>query len=148
MSVVKRTLPQPIGLTICELLTRFDAEGRFDLVRLLRVWPEVVGEGIARRTEVVQLKFNVATVKVAGAMWLQELSLMKPQILERLHQVLGATTIKDLRFVQGRLSRRQTPRLQPLARGLRRAIALPELADPGLRQAFDSLIEAWGRAPR
>jgi hypothetical protein len=30
----------------------------------------------------------------------------------------------------------------------RKAIALPELKDPELKRAFESLIEAWGRSPR
>jgi len=57
--------------------------------------------------------------------------------------------VRDLRFVQGRLSRRPArPRLRTVARAPRRAIELPELKDPELRRAFESLIEAWGRAPR
>ena len=44
---------------------------------------EIVGETIARRTEIVSLKFHTAVVKVSGAMWIQELNLMKSQILAR-----------------------------------------------------------------
>jgi predicted nucleic acid-binding Zn ribbon protein len=58
-------------------------------VRLVRLWPEVVGEMIARRTEVTGLKFHTAVVKVSGAMWIQELNLMKRQILERLRVAMG-----------------------------------------------------------
>jgi predicted nucleic acid-binding Zn ribbon protein len=140
--------PQQIGGAIQELLGRLDSDGHFEIVRLVRVWPEVAGKTIARRTEVASLKFHTAVIKVSGAMWIQELSLMKPQILERLRCALGNDSVRDLRFVAGRLSRRERPRLRSVPRGARYALELPELKDPELRRAFASLIEAWGRAPR
>ena len=141
--------PEPIASTLGSIIDRLDAEGHFAIVRLVQAWPEIVGEAIARRTEIVELKFHVALVNVSGAMWIQELNLLKPEILERLRARIGADAVRELRFVQGRLSRR-APRvaLRNVARAPRRAIELPELHDPELRQAFESLIEAWGRAPR
>jgi predicted nucleic acid-binding Zn ribbon protein len=144
----RRRPPQQIGGAIQELLGRLDSEGHFEIVKLMRLWPEVVGDGIARRTEVTGIKFHTAVVKVSGAMWIQELNLMKPQILERLRQAVGNESVRDLRFVQGRLSRRDRARLRLAPRNVRRAIALPAIADPALRSAFESLIEAWGRSPR
>jgi len=148
MYAKQRKPPQQIGGTIQELLARLDSEGHFEIVRLVRLWPEVVGEAIARRTEVVGLKFHSAVIKVSGAMWIQELNLMKPQILDRLRHALGNDTVRDLRFVQGRLSRKDRPKLRAVSRNVRKAIALPQLKDPQLRSAFESLIEAWGRSPR
>ena len=108
----RRRAPQQLGGAIQELLSRLDSQGNFEIVRLIRVWPEVVGEAIARRTEVSGLKFHTAVVRVSGAMWIQELNLMKPQILARLRDALGNDAVRDLRFVQGRMSRRERPRLR------------------------------------
>jgi predicted nucleic acid-binding Zn ribbon protein len=144
----RRRPPQQIGGAIQELLARFDSDGRFEIVRLIRVWPEVVGEAIARRSEIIRLKFHTAVVRVSGTMWLQELNLMKPQILNRLRNQIDGDAIRDLRFVQGRLSRRERPRLHSVPRNTRRSIELPGVSDPELRRAFESLIEAWGRSPR
>ena len=131
------------------LLDRIDREGHFAIVRLAKAWPEIVGEAIARRTEIVSLKFHTAVVKVSGAMWIQELNLMRSQILARVTARLGDDVVRELRFVQGRLSRReQRPKLRTVARATRKSIELPELKDPELREAFERLIEAWGRAPR
>jgi hypothetical protein len=149
MALRRRKAPEPIASTLGAIIDRLDSEGHFAIVRLISAWPEVVGETIARRTEVVGLKFHSAVVKVSGAMWIQELNLLKPQILERLRTRIGDDAVHDLRFVQGRLSRRPPrPRLRPVARAPRHAIELPELKDPELRRAFESLIEAWGRASR
>jgi predicted nucleic acid-binding Zn ribbon protein len=148
MVVARRKSPVQIGGAIQNLLARFNGEGHFDIVRLVRVWPEAVGDAIARRTEVSSLKFHTAVVKVSGAMWIQELNLMKPQILDRVRDGMGNDTVRDLRFVQGRLSRRERPRLRAVPRGVRHAIELPVLKDPELKEAFERLIEAWGRASR
>ena len=144
----RRKSPEPIAIALQPIIEKLDAEGHFGLLRLAQVWPELVGEGIARRTEVGGLKFHTATIKVSTAMWIQELNLLKSEILARLQVRLGGDTVRDLRFVKGRLSRRDRPRLKPVARAIRRSIELPELKDPELRRAFESLIEAWGRSPR
>lgn len=149
MAVRRRRAPEPIASTLGSIIDRLDSEGHFAIVRLVQAWPEIVGETISRRTEVVELKFHTAVVRVSGAMWIQELNLLKPEILARLAARVGDDAVRDLRFVQGRLSRRPArPRLRTVARAPRRAIELPELKDPELRRAFESLIEAWGRAPR
>jgi len=144
----RRKSPEPIAKALQPIIEKLDAEGHFGLVRLAQVWPEMVGEGIARRTEVGDLKFHTAVIKVSLPMWIQELNLLKSDILARLQARLGADVVRDLRFVKGRLSRRERPRLRPVARAPRRAIELPELKDPDLRRAFESLIEAWGRSSR
>src|SRR5271154_3536373 len=118
--------PEQIGAAMQPLLDRIDREGHFAIVRLVQAWPEIVGETIARRTEVVELKFHTAVVKVSGAMWIQELNLLKPEILARLPPRVGDDAVRDLRFVQGRLSRRPArARLRTVARAPRRAVELP-----------------------
>ena len=81
--------PEQIGAAMQPLLDRIDREGHFAIVRLAKAWPEIVGETIARRTEIVSLKFHTAVVKVSGAMWIQELNLMKSQILARVTERIG-----------------------------------------------------------
>jgi predicted nucleic acid-binding Zn ribbon protein len=130
------------------ILDRLDAEGHFAVVRLVREWPHLVGETIARRTQVEAIKFHTAVIKVSTAMWIQELNLMKAQILARVRERLGDDSVRDLRFVRGTLARRERRALRAVPRAPRHAIDLPELKDPELRKAFESLIEAWGRATR
>lgn len=148
MAAARRTSLYQIGGTIQDLLAHLDNDGHFEIVRLMRLWPEVVGETIARKTEISSLKFHTAVVKVSGAMWIQELNLMKPQILARVRAAMRNDTVREIRFVQGRLSRRERPHLRAVTRGARRSIELPELKDPELRRAFERLVEAWGRSPR
>ena len=108
MAVRRRKAPEPIASTLGSIIDRLDSEGHFAIVRLIQAWPEIVGEAIARRTEVLELKFHTAVVRVSGTMWIQELNLLKPEILSRLAARVGEDAVRDLRFVQGRLSRRPT----------------------------------------
>ena len=148
MAPKARKQPELLGKTLAGVLDNLDTRGQFALFRLVRIWPQVAGEAIARHTEVSSLKFHTAVIKVSTAMWIQELNLMKRQILDRLIQATGDDSVRDLRFVKGTLSRHRHPRPAPSKRSVRHSIALPELKDPLLRQAFEDLIEAWGRAPR
>ena len=141
-------MPERIASALQPILDRLDTEGHFGIVRLVKLWPQVVGEAIARRTEVQSLKFHTAVVKVSGAMWIQELTLMKLQILEKLREAMNDDSVRDIRFMKGTLSRRERPKLRAVPRATRRHVELPELKDPELRKAFEDLIEAWGRASR
>ena len=144
----RRRFPVQIGGAIQDLLSRLGRGEDFEIVRLVRVWSAAVGEAIARRTEVTSLKFHTAVVKVSGAMWIQELNLMKTQILARLREALNDDSVRDIRFVKGTLSRRERPKLRAVPRATRHFVEFPELKDPELRRAFEDLIEAWGRASR
>jgi predicted nucleic acid-binding Zn ribbon protein len=148
MAIRRRKFFQQIGGTIQDLLASLDTGSHFELVRLIRLWPELVGETIARRTEVTSLKFHTAVVKVSTAMWIQELNLMRPQILSRVNAAMRNDAVRDLRFVLGKMNRRERKHLRTVGRAARKPIELPELQNPELRRAFDSLIEAWGRSPR
>jgi predicted nucleic acid-binding Zn ribbon protein len=148
MATRRHKAPEQIGAAMQPILDRIDREGHFAIVRLVKAWPEIVGETIARRTEIVSLKFHTAVVKVSGAMWIQELNLMKLQILARIQERLGDDAVRELRFVKGTISRREHPKLRTVPRAPRKSIELPELQDPELRAAFERLIEAWGRASR
>src|ERR1700688_3756520 len=148
MRTRRHKAPEQIGAAMQPLLARINREGHFGTGRRRKQWPEIAGETIARRTEIVSLKFHTAVVKVSGAMWIQELNLMKSQILARVTERIGDDVVRELRFVQGRLSRRERPKLRTVPRAARKSIELPELKDPELRKAFERLIEAWGRASR
>jgi predicted nucleic acid-binding Zn ribbon protein len=144
----RRRFFQQIGGTIQDLLAGLDTGGHFELIRLIRLWPEIVGETIARRTEVSSLKFHTAIVRVSTAMWIQELNLMRPQIISRVKAAMRNDAVREIRFVQGRLSRHEPRHLRSVGRGVRRPIQLPELQNLELQRAFEGLIEAWGRSPR
>lgn len=80
------------------------AVGRPEVVRGARAWavmarwPEVVGEGLAARSEPDRFEHGTVWVAVRGSEWAQELRLMKETILERLNALADERLFTDLRF--------------------------------------------------
>ncbi|OSM06828.1 hypothetical protein MAIT1_00301 [Magnetofaba australis IT-1] len=86
---------------------------------LWRHWHRAITPHIARHTEPVRLSDGVLTVRVDSPSWLQELTFLKPDIIARLNDAMPDARVRDIRFTQGTLKRRQlagreTPFKQPL----------------------------------
>lgn len=62
-----------------------------------RVWPEVVGEGIAREAEPAAEREGVVTVTCSSALWAHELDLMSPGIVDGLNAAVGTGLVRRLR---------------------------------------------------
>jgi predicted nucleic acid-binding Zn ribbon protein len=105
-----------------------ELHGITDQVRAGRVvteWTELVGPKIAQRTRPDGVTDRMLWVEVASSAWLQELNLLRPQLLQNLRERVGEPTLfDDLRFrLAGRtrrevsaprVPRRPTPPPRPL----------------------------------
>lgn len=68
-----------------------------------RVWPDVVGEEVARRSQPGLLRNGRLQVTVVDAVWLQQLTMLKPAILASLESHVGSGVVRDLFFTLGTL---------------------------------------------
>jgi predicted nucleic acid-binding Zn ribbon protein len=66
-------------------------------VKILRDWPEIVGEAMATRSHPDRYDRGTVWVAVQGSAWAQELRMQKDQILERLES-RGKGLFMDVRF--------------------------------------------------
>lgn len=73
-------------------------------VAIHRVWSEVVGEEVARRSQPGLFKNGRLQVTVSDAVWLQQLTMLKPTILSSLESQLGSRLVRELFFTVGPLS--------------------------------------------
>lgn len=64
-----------------------------------RVWSEVVGEEVARRSQPGLLKNGRLQVTVGDSVWLQQLTMLKPRILAGLESHLGPGVVRDIFFI-------------------------------------------------
>lgn len=69
-----------------------------------RVWSTVVGEKVASRSRPGLLKNGRLQVTVGDAVWLQQLTMLKPAILAGLESHLGSGVIRDVFFTLGTIS--------------------------------------------
>ena len=101
-SLLKQLLGQP-GLG--EQITRHQA---------WLVWDQLVGEQIAARARPLKLRKGVLEVQVDHPVWMQQLQMLKPTILEKINAKIPNAGITDIYLRQTRSSQTYTtpPRQQ------------------------------------
>jgi predicted nucleic acid-binding Zn ribbon protein len=80
------------------LLKKLGLEGEMARQEVVDRWPEVVGEGIARVTRVRAQAKGVLFVAVRSSAWLNELNLMRRDLLARLNAGAGEGRIERIVF--------------------------------------------------
>ncbi len=91
--------PKHIGASLRGLIKDLGFDKKLDQVRIVRAWPEIVGENIANVTEADRVYEDILYVKVKSATWRTELLFQKRKILERIDNKIGKNIIKDIRFI-------------------------------------------------
>ncbi len=62
----------------------------------VKEWPRIVGPRIASRTRAVRFHQGALEVHVEGSAWMQELSVLKPQLIRKMNRELGESAVSDL----------------------------------------------------
>jgi hypothetical protein len=65
------------------------------------VWDKVVGEQIAKRARPLRIREKILEVRVDHPVWMQQLQMLKPQILRKLRQELPDCDIEDIYLRRG-----------------------------------------------
>jgi predicted nucleic acid-binding Zn ribbon protein len=96
---MRRRAPRPLA----EALAGFTATlaPPTTLARVQGSWADVVGAALAGECQPVSERDGVVTVACRSAVWAQELSMMAPDLLERLNGALGGAALAELRFRVG-----------------------------------------------
>jgi hypothetical protein len=71
--------------------------------QLRQAWEKAVGPQIASQSRPEHLRREILLVKVANSVWMQQLHFLKEEIIGKVNNVLGKTSVKDIRFVIGQL---------------------------------------------
>ena len=99
------------------------------LFHLLREWPQIVGPRVAELTTPAWFRHDVLWIHVQDSAAMQHLQYLKPDLLARVNQALGAEPASDLRWA-----------LQPVAEPDRvRNPAAEARIDPKREEAFREL---------
>jgi predicted nucleic acid-binding Zn ribbon protein len=61
-------------------------------------WSEVVGDPLAEKSCPVLVRKGTLVVQVTDSVWMQELQMEKPTILERIGQLVGEGEVLDIRW--------------------------------------------------
>ncbi len=144
--------PASASALVAELLKQRGMAERMEDYRAWQVWDQVVGPQIAARAKPLRLREGILEVRVDQPVWMQQLQLMKPQILAKLANRLGSDTIRDLYLRRGRLEPAPpppapAPPLPALDEQEKAAVeaALGQISDPELRNRLRALFTRQAR---
>jgi predicted nucleic acid-binding Zn ribbon protein len=100
-------MAQPeVAASILERLAgRMGIANRLESEKAVVLWERAVGENIARRARAMDIRSGILFVAVDNSVWLQELSLMKEVVIERVNSLVGRDVVEDIVFKVGRVEK-------------------------------------------
>ncbi len=90
--------PKHIGAALNMMFKDLGLDKKLDQVRVVELWPEIVGENIAKIARAERVNEGILYVKVSSTTWRTELLFQKREILQRIETRIGRNVIKDIRF--------------------------------------------------
>lgn len=93
---MKRTDAKAVIDIIKEYLERDGIDVRFNEQRAVYLWPEIVGPGVNRYTTRSFVDKGVLHVYISSAALKNELSFMRPQIIEAINTAVGTPVITEI----------------------------------------------------
>jgi len=134
--------------TLQKIINARGLAARLGIYRILGQWEGMVGNVISRHAQPLSIRGKSLSVQVDSPVWMQQLSLLKPELIEKANGVLGAGSIKEIMLVLGdvRSAGKQKERAEPLPplndeeQKLVEGV-ISEVADPEIKDALRKLME-------
>ena len=95
--VMKKNLTH-IGSILESVMANFRPAKDTEMTRIWALWPETLGETIARETKPAAFRDDTLIVHVSCSTWLQHLTFSKHEIIQNLNVALQNQLIKEIRF--------------------------------------------------
>lgn len=138
-----------ISSTIERLLAARGLASRLKEYRVLGRWDRAVGAVIARHARPQTIRGKRLAVVVDSSAWMQQLSLLKPEIIEKLNRALGEEAVETITLRIGEIDLPAAPGREPRPpdasldaaeqRKVEEYVAV--IADPEVRESFRRMIE-------
>jgi predicted nucleic acid-binding Zn ribbon protein len=100
---MKRRAPRPLSAALAGIAR--DLEPQTPLARIQRAWRETTEPPLSEEAEPTSERAGAVTFTCRSSVWAHELSLLSPDLKDRLNGALGAPSdhplVKELRFVVG-----------------------------------------------
>ena len=71
------------------------------MMKLRKSWKDIVGSVLARESYICGLKNHILLVGVTNSSWMQEIFMMKKEILQRIRENSDFSDIEDIHFRMG-----------------------------------------------
>lgn len=140
--------PAPLSDLLAATFAGKPVQSRFREMKIWEVWESAVGPQIAAKALPASFRDGVLTVRVANSAWMQQLSLLKTDIVSQLNGAIGEPLVREIFLKQGGITREPPPEapFTPPSRDL-----TPEelawirdqgsgVTDPELRRTLEALL--------
>lgn len=94
---------QKLGSILQGILKKHNINIDSEEQRLLEIWNNAVGLQISAHTHPEKLKRNTLFVKVSSSVWMQQLHILRSDILEKINLFLGKELVKSVHFSIGEI---------------------------------------------
>lgn len=102
--------PVSIGEVVDGLLSEAVFARGMPVARLIRAWPELVGERLAKAAQPVSLEGGVLTIRAEDGPWGSQVKYLAEEIRRRADEALGGGVVTSVRIVVGgQRNRRSEP---------------------------------------
>lgn len=137
-----------LSTTLLKILRAHGLEGRLSEYRIFGRWEKSVGRVIARHARPLAVRGKKLTLIVDSPAWMQQLSLLKPEIIEKVNRGLGREEITSIMLQLGEVASTERPSDDTLVRSsldeddhekIDRYSS--EIHDPDIRESFRHLLE-------
>ena len=85
-----------VGKLLKQVLGDKGMDDRLNRYQAWLIWDKIVGEQIANRARPLRFRQGVLEVQVDHPVWMQQLQMLKPKILEKLNHQLPNADISDI----------------------------------------------------
>ncbi|MDH4161560.1 MAG: DUF721 domain-containing protein [Nitrospirota bacterium] len=92
-----------VSRTIEKLLAARGWSSRLKEYRVLGIWDRCVGASIAAHAQPVMIRGKKLTVIVDSSAWMQQISLLRPEIMEKLNRSLGEEAVESIALKLGEM---------------------------------------------
>jgi hypothetical protein len=138
-----------LSSTLGRMLKVHGLQGHLSEYRIFGQWEQTVGAVIARHAQPQSVRGKKLFLSVDSPAWMQQLSLLKPEIIEKVNRNLGRDAIKEIALKLGEIvstkghQAEEPPPPAPLNAEEREKIEqyVQDIHDPETRAAVKRVIE-------
>lgn len=95
---MKRQDAMPIGEILRNLLKTQHLDNKLDEMKLIKLWPQIMGQTIAEYTQRIYMKNGILYISLTSAVLRSELLMCREMLIKRLNEEMGTPLVKDIIF--------------------------------------------------
>lgn len=95
---MKRQEAMPVGEILRNLLKAQHLDAKLDEIKLIKLWPQMMGPTIAEYTQQIYLKNGTLYISLTSAVLRNELLMYREMLIKRLNKEIGSPLVKEIIF--------------------------------------------------